>query len=351
LYVALTRARDRLILTGTTARKADSVCWQAGEAEPEKPAAARSHLDWLLAWLPQTTAAEEWQDDRTGQNALLQWKIYDGDDGAFASPEPVAEINIAPQNTAPDESVLKTLTARLEWKYPFAAATERAAKSSVSELRRLAAEEMDEETLPLFFPPTENSKPKTRNSKLSAAEYGTAHHLFLQLVALEQCGSEAGLRAEAERLRGDGRLSPEQFAALDFKSLVAFWRGAVGGKVLSQAAQAQRELAFTARFSPEELDKLTGSSRGDDRTPQRGIPAADEFVVVQGVADLVVLLPKEIWLLDFKTDDVDAGWLAQKVKFYEPQLRLYALALARIYNRPVKNAWLHFLTTGQSVNI
>ena len=50
----------------------------------------------------------------------------------------------------------------------------------------------------------------------------------------------------------------------------------------------------------------------------------DEFVVVQGVADLVVLLPEEIWLVDFKTDEIAADELPEKKRLYEPQLKLYA---------------------------
>ena len=64
---------------------------------------------------------------------------------------------------------------------------------------------------------------------------------------------------------------------------------------------------------------------------------------MQGVADLVVLLPEEIWLVDFKTDEVRAGELPEKIKIYAPQLKLYARALEKIYSRPVTACWLHFL--------
>jgi ATP-dependent helicase/nuclease subunit A len=81
-----------------------------------------------------------------------------------------------------------------------------------------------------------------------------------------------------------------------------------------------------------------------------GLPD-DEFVVVQGFADLAVILPEEIWLVDFKTDHVDRGAMAAVVQFYEPQLKLYALALGRIYRRPVTGAWLHFLSLKQLVAV
>jgi ATP-dependent helicase/nuclease subunit A len=77
----------------------------------------------------------------------------------------------------------------------------------------------------------------------------------------------------------------------------------------------------------------------------------DEFVVVQGVADLVVLLPEEIWLADFKTDEIRQDGLPDKIKAYAPQLKLYAQALEKIYSRPVTERWLHFLSARKTVNL
>jgi ATP-dependent helicase/nuclease subunit A len=79
--------------------------------------------------------------------------------------------------------------------------------------------------------------------------------------------------------------------------------------------------------------------------------AADEFIVVQGIADLVVVSPAELWLLDFKTDQVREAGLNEKVKAYRPQLELYALALSRIYRRPVSERWLHFLSLGRTIRV
>jgi ATP-dependent exoDNAse (exonuclease V) beta subunit len=62
-------------------------------------------------------------------------------------------------------------------------------------------------------------------------------------------------------------------------------------------------------------------------------------------------LPEEIWVVDFKTDQVNANELAEKTHNYQRQLRLYARALRRIYGRPVTRSWLHFLTPGQSVTL
>ena len=102
-------------------------------------------------------------------------------------------------------------------------------------------------------------------------------------------------------------------------------------------------LRLAARFAPAELDEIIGRPNG------AGSP--DEFVVVQGVADLLVRLPDEMWLLDFKTDQVKAGEIETKVAAYAPQLRLYALALERIYGRRVTRGWLHFLACGTTASV
>jgi ATP-dependent helicase/nuclease subunit A len=347
-YVALTRARDALILIGTTNQKADEARWAS---EPPTPigtkavADARSHLDWLRLWLPRATAREDWRTDRAGENRLLRWRIYDESDACFAEAPPTPPAPVAGEAGGPADAAaaVGTLQSRLAWRYPFAAATLRAAKTSVSELRRRAAAELEEEAARMFQSkirsPTLQAASPPAAARLPAAERGTAHHTFLELVELARTGSEAELRAEAERLQQEGLLTAAQAGALDFEALAAFWRSEVGKHIRARAEWVRRELEFTARFAPAELDEITRS------------PAAEldgEFIVVQGVADLVVLLPEEIWLLDFKTDDVTPAEVESRAAFYAPQVKLYARALGRIYRRPVTNAWLHFLARAET---
>ena len=69
----------------------------------------------------------------------------------------------------------------------------------------------------------------------------------------------------------------------------------------------------------------------------------DEFIVLQGVIDLAVILPGEIWLLDFKTDQIKKSEMDERAQHYRTQVRLYADAMSKIYRRPVTQRWLHFL--------
>jgi ATP-dependent helicase/nuclease subunit A len=246
------------------------------------------------------------------------------------------------------------LEQRLAWTYTFADATRQPAKTSVSVLRRRVAELGDEETdaRPLTWPATKREAPpprkpssarSSRASGLSATEIGTAHHTFLRLVSLPRCGSEADLRAEAERLRSQGALEAEEISALDLAGLAAFWQSELGQWVRSQAAHVQREIPFTVRLPAAQVAAISAETAGSQLN--------DEFVVVQGAVDLAVLLPGEIRIVDFKTDRVAPGQLPEKVKDYSPQLQLYAQALALIYRRPVSASWLYFLNLRQAVPV
>ena len=365
LYVATTRAQDTLILTGTiTGKKWETLWTQPAAITMQAIVAAKSCADWLGLWFAQHANAA---DATQGEWPHLRWRIADdaelrdgstgrsrGDEAQTKdqseTPSASAELRrdehvVSYKNTNElDAATAERLRAMLSWKYPFAAATQRPAKSSVTALRRQAVEELDDEA-ERVFPARNFAQAERRNSrtKLSAAETGTAHHKFLQHVALENADDVAALESEAGRLEREKVLSADERAALNLEDIAAFWRSEPGQKIRAQAPNVRRELAFTARFSPAELAVIIGAKS------EPGLET--EFVVVQGVADLVVLLPKEIWLVDFKTDEITANELREKKRLYAPQLKLYAQALEKIYSRPVTARWLHFLSARKTVKI
>ncbi len=362
LYVALTRARDTLLLAGTDAGKEVVEQWR-GPATPMDDLAllkARRPLDWLRRWLPCVTKEDDWRGDESGQNDLLGWRFYTADDARLAtvSPKPpprvtspamaslgdrAQESSSPHQDSGPEEEALvASLRAKLTQPYPHELATHELAKTSVTVLRRLAMEA--EEEVRLFQPPV--AGPRRMKGTLSAAQTGLAHHAFLQCVDLERTATALDLRNEAARLVRDGVLSEQDAKALDFAALLSFWESAVGQQVRKHAATVQREVPFTARFTVPELGAMQMMAPPAVVPP--GKQGNEEFVVVQGVADLIVLGEREIWLLDYKTDHFDEAELPMKLREYGPQLTLYALALERIYGLRVTRTWLHFLTLGRT---
>jgi len=349
LYVALTRARDTLILCGSITENKWHETWnEPATITLRKIAGARSFADWLGLWFSVQSPAFQVPSATQGELPELRWRIVKDAELVGADKAESGKREAEIELPALDDATAKKLRAMLEWEYPFAAATRRKAKSSVTELRR-AAEELDEEaepilTRPRFSAKIHGKKAESGKRKLSAVETGAAHHTFFQHVALEKTGDHAALAAEAQRLEREKILSADERAVLDLDALAAFWNSPPGRKIRVQPTDSvKRELPFTAKFSPTELSEIIGA--------KVEVGLEDEFVVVQGVADLVVLLPEEIWLVDFKTDRLRADELPAKTNLYTPQLKLYALALAKIYSRPVANVWLHFLDARKSVNV
>jgi ATP-dependent helicase/nuclease subunit A len=355
-YVALTRARDLLMLSGSITPAKFERFWK-GVATPQSQSpsaallAARSYADWLGLWFSRDQIRVDIPEQ--GQNAWLRWSIHDDTDlvGSEKEQDSAAESDGA--DAAIDPGILNTIAQRLAWRYPFAAATRQPAKTSVSALRRLSHEEETATARRLDVarhrrrvqdqPCRANAKAPEGEIKASAAEIGLAHHTFLQLMSLSGADSVAALQLQSERLERMGALSSAESALLDFQGLAAFWDSELGRRVRAQAEFVHRELAFTARFTPNELAEITGE------LPEPSLE--QDHVVVQGVADLVVILRDELWIIDFKTDGVGRNELTERVKVYRPQLRLYATALSRIYRRSCSECWLYFLELQTAVSL
>ena len=340
LYVALTRARDTLVLSGSISQKKwESYFEGSSTITSREILSANSCLDWLGLWFKVQARIE---NPLQGELPVLRWRFVD--DLELTEPMAVADKLEAPIPSF-DEAAIKKVSAVLDWQYPFAAASQRAAKTSVTALRR-QADESDDEATQQFQPSPRFRRPRQPQigrRQLDAADTGVAHHKFLQHFSFEHAADLKSFAAEAKRLERENYLSADEAAALDLEALAGFWSSEIGKKFRTNPAAIRRELPFTASFSPAELDEVLGKTSDQN--------LKNEFVVVQGVADLAALFPEEIWLVDFKTDAVRAKDLPEKIEYYSSQLKLYAHALEKIYSRPVTHRWLHFLSARKTVAV
>lgn len=322
LYVALTRAEHRLLLVGTPQRKKAREEWHEGDARPED---ASSMLDWIGPWLAKDEA--DFICDESGDAKDWSWRWH------AAPPDWEGRPIEAPSDKEVPADKLRELKRRLEWSYPFAAAAQQEAKSSATALRRGLVDEP--ELARPFGAPTRSKK-----NSIAANEVGQAAHRFLERTSWEALQKPETLRDELARLKANAILTNEEAEAIDLEKVSAFWASKYGRELLEKADRIQRELVFTAKFSRADL-KAVGA-------PLNGDFGDGEFIVVQGAADLVAILDDEIWLVDFKTDRLPEELLGARVNEYSLQLRIYALALSKIYKRPVTKAYLHFLEIGRT---
>lgn len=381
LYVAMTRARDTLILTGQGDSKNFGPNPERKELTDTQLLNARSFLDWLKCWLANAFPGVNWAETTVGANDLLRWQFYTTDDPRLhhatrspnqtrPGPPPSGESNPLESSarsapTASDQSRavqepfdFEQIQAKLTWRYPHHTATLEPAKANVSALRKRVWQAQNEDASQARFVRSKRLRSAAdAESDLTGADVGIAHHLLLQWAPVHALCDSAELEREADRLLREGHLTEAQRQAIDIAGLVQFWQGDLGQKIRQHELYVHRELPFTARFTLEELttlDLLNPAREGAKRNVKPSISSSrhsdgNEFVAVQGVVDLAVIRPGETWLLDFKTDRVTEQNWKERASEYGPQLKLYAMALERIYRQPVTACWLHFLAIQRSI--
>lgn len=317
MYVAFTRARNHLILFGSASERAASSWSIDGEPLPHHILKAGCWLDWIGGWL-NSVVPRWWEGDST-EAGICAIRVHSG--GAAAVPSRPANVL-----DALEETQISALEARLNFAYPHTAATLEAAKTSVTALRRRAAE-ADDEARPWLTPLATNREAS------DGLKRGLACHTFLEHLNLEGKLDATGLAAQAGAMKP---LTPDGVALIDFESLADFWRSDFGREILGSKGFVRRELPFTCKLHATSVRDLIAVPEG-------------EFVIVQGIADLVVLRDDEIWLVDFKTDEVRGNALKRAAEGYQSQLALYALALEAIYKRPVTRKALYFVPARELV--
>jgi ATP-dependent helicase/nuclease subunit A len=243
-----------------------------------------------------------------------------------------AETETAPQLPEETESMLRN---SLDFVYAHEAATMAPSKQTATQRKgrqkdQEAAEDTEE-------PPVIHrswKKPAFRELRKQGKAYGSAAHSALQYITYAACTDAQAVRREVEDLVSRRLLTKEQGELVDCDAIAAFFQTEIGKK-LRAGAEHIREFKFSI------LDD--GSNYGPN--------LAGEQVLLQGVVDCALIEEDGITVLDFKTDAVKAENLPDLTERYRDQVLTYVQALERIYQKPVKAAYLYFFALGEFVSI
>ena len=323
LYVALTRAQDRLIvtlplgITRTSNPLEKAAAFLAAGAGPVLYSQCNSFAGWLRAALlvhpnggPLRRQAGDLQLPFVRTDSVITLTIPDPAQ-PVARPEP-------PAPEPADPALAGALRERFDWQYPAAGLSEVPAKVSVTSIVHKAGAVTLER--PAFL----------TKEGLSAAEMGTALHAFMEhadfaaLAGPARQGGEALARAlagERDRQTAARLTAPQIAEKLDLDKLAQFFAGEAFRRVL-EARQVLREYAFITALPAGAV--LAAQGLAPEEMPAA---ARTEQVLVQGIADILLVFPDHLELLDYKTDrgKTEADFLAS----YRPQLNLYAIAVEK----------------------
>ena len=311
LYVLLTRARDRLILSGSV-KSAEALRSKAA-ALRATPGAAGSHMEVILSALDEAFPIHVHRE-------------------SMESPQE------SPEEALPEIQSDPELLAALRWQYPDAQAAHQPLKLTVTGLlRELHAPDAAQELVerPAFLSETAG--------RMTAAERGTAYHRVMQGLKLEnlrglnQRALSAELKRQMQAMADACRITPAQMQAVYAPALARFFAGETGARLL-QSGHVEREWPFNLRMSISEA--LTQEEAG---------AYVDEEILVQGAIDCCFEENGKWILLDYKTDRSDDA--AALTRRYQAQLRMYALALERITGMETAEIRLCLLRAGESIPV
>ena len=333
LYVALTRARERLILVGTVSTTQDKFCAkEVTDLEDGRlPAAAvrggSTYLDWIVMALlhhPDGTALRELADceEEFPASCPGHFRIFTGLEAECRTAEAAPEEELPP----PDPALTEELRQEMDWQYPWQDATELSSKFAISHL----AEEVGEVEKPRFA-----ARPAYLYKQgLTPAEKGSAMHTYMQFCSYPAAARDAD--AELERLMADRFLTEEQGAAIETDRIRTFFESPLYRRIAG-ARQVWREYRFLAVIGEEELAGLADAGLGENRT------------TVQGVADCIFEEEDGIVIVDYKTDRVFSEEALRER--YRVQLGLYGRLIGRALGRPVKECLLYSFALGRTIEV
>ncbi|WP_019554224.1 helicase-exonuclease AddAB subunit AddA [Propionispira raffinosivorans] len=351
LYVALTRAREKLILVGSSTKLADRAlnwCRNIDLTCPVLPtytiAGAKTYLDWIGAALARHEDGKVLRDfaqttkkrlnivyenhSRWEINIIPASNIQNQD--VISSETEVLLAAVKAQQILPGSPQQKWVEQVLNWQYPDKTMQEVPAKLSVTEMKR-RFEVMDTQALPLFKPKLIVTRPRfiQEQTQLTGAEYGTLMHGVMQHIDFCKDLSENGLKLQLESLVNKEMILPKQISLIDLAGVHKFFTSPLGQRMIG-SAKVRRELPFSImlqakKFYPDILDE-------------------QENIFVQGIIDVLFDEPDGMVLIDYKTDkNTQTEALINK---YKLQINLYSEAAEKILKKDIKEKYLYLFHNG-----
>jgi ATP-dependent helicase/nuclease subunit A len=371
LYVALTRAQQKLIITGGVksaekllakwSRKADTANMLLDATVRSK---AMNFLDWIgmaIMRIPSVKAAfpSENGHQLTGEHLPeIDLQVVSGEDllahqrATMPDEQPQAEL----QRVDVDESMqdVNQISAILNFKYHDPDATKTTAYQSVSEIKRVFD---DPDKFELNFSEVDEHqqiKPQNRFvtdslmtprfmnevSLPSATEIGTATHLILQQLDLNQPINQTVIEDKIAELVMTQVLDQAIADKIQVAMILDFFESDLGQLMVKYPEKVHREEAFSLLLPAKGLFPTV---------------KGDEDVLIHGIIDAYFEIDNRVILLDYKTDYVLPGSPAQGIEAlisrYQGQVNLYAQALENILGKSVQEKYLYLLSIGQLVEI
>lgn len=378
LYVALTRAKEKLFMVGTVDKSDKKFAemllnWSKALVDGQMTFSdidkAENYLDMVGPALFDGCTADELKDFTgngivrtiTGVCGAEQFssevrlthihfdeeKAFNMLEGIEEPAEKETEVTVGSFMDIP--GIKEAIEAREHFVYPYLERAMAPSKVSVSELKMIAMHDMEEEKATEILPVTQadDEMPEDTGKKYkgaTGAERGTLYHEVLEKLrytgdySTKEKAAES-LKAELAALISEGYLPEDIQDTVTLPKLTAFCMSSIGQRMISawKSHSLYREQAFVYGLSNDEYKQFSRDNRDT------------ETVMLQGIIDAYIDEPDGLVLIDYKTDKVAADAAKELTERYSVQLELYGKALSRLRRKPVKEKVIYSVAKNQVI--
>lgn len=367
LYVAFTRAKEKLIITGAVNDVEKNLQkWASNSQKVTKNnkldrynlLKSASFLDWIMSVaiahkdarriLPFDYEIVEKEDE-----SEWNFKIHQREDYTLSN-EDEEEINLADVlreelTSSREVDYSEIVRNRLDFKYPYQKSVEKSGSISVTEIKRLWNLER-EDNLEIDINEIESSRnnkkteikrPKfiqeNKDEKLSPTHRGSVVHLVMQIINMDRVSTIDEIKNQIEEFVQKEIITEKEADVVNPFKIYKFFKSELGTR-MKNADFVGREKAFYTEINMKNLFAKEGIDY-------------DESIMLRGIIDAYFEENGEIVLLDYKTDFVNEENREEVVDRYRKQLEIYAKVIEEITDKKVKEQYIYLFGVDESVRI
>ena len=365
LYVALTRAKEKLIITSSIKDIEQNMHKWSSNISTEKMVSkydilnGKNYMDWMM---PAIIKHKDLEDIRETYNLSTsismedesKWsvKTWNRDDMDFEKHEKegIREVLNTMDLSQHDTEYYEQIEKKLNFEYPYLGVVKKAASISVTEIKKRQEEyEEQEDSLGLYKRKTTLKKPKflsesQKSEKITGARRGTIVHLIMEVLDFEKVNTESEIKAQIQDLVKRRIITEKESQVLSPRKIMRFFKSPIAKRMLSSKFVKREQKIYTQI-------KMNDIYLNDEIFKNNRETYENESVMLRGVIDLYFEEDDGLVILDYKTDFVDENNKKEIIHKYKKQIEIYADVLSKLTGKKVKEKYLYLFGIDEQVKV
>lgn len=366
LYVAFTRPKEKLIITGSSRDINKSINSWSNGIDSKQPISkykilkGKSYLDWIMSSVLKhkdleniREMAEVELENIDDHPSKWKTKIWYKEDVILENKEDEEDESVRDilENldvTVPNTPYYDEIKEKLDYKYKYEICTTKPASISVTEIKKIQNSYEEELTEDLFNNQIVLKKPlfmqEEIEDKITGAERGSIVHLIMELLDFNKINTIDEIKEQINIFIKKNIITEKQSTAINSYKIYKFFKSDIGQRML-KSAFVKREQAIYAQI------KLKDVYIYEDLINDGSLNYDDESIMLRGIIDAYFEEDEKIVIVDYKTDFVNDENRKEVINRYKKQLDLYAEVVKNLTGKEVKEKYIYLFGIDEGVSI